>query len=67
MASIQSPSLQNPPTSGTVRFTTTAIDEEQEARLRRGTVSPDLKNMIAMRGILGRKGQSEGSLESSVI
>ncbi|EGG00229.1 uncharacterized protein MELLADRAFT_73217 [Melampsora larici-populina 98AG31] len=45
-----------------VRFEPNAIDqdEEEQARLRRGTVSPELKNQIALRSMLGRKAVEHG-------
>ncbi|KAG0148992.1 hypothetical protein CROQUDRAFT_360029 [Cronartium quercuum f. sp. fusiforme G11] len=43
-----------------VRFDSSAVDEDEETRLRRGTVSADLKNQIALRSLLGRKAVSLG-------
>jgi hypothetical protein len=40
-----------------VRFEQSNIDDEEEqAKLRRGSVSKDLRNQIALRGIIGRNG-----------
>ncbi|WAQ89493.1 hypothetical protein PtA15_11A182 [Puccinia triticina] len=52
-----SPSTDTP----RVRFEKNNVDdEEEEARLRRGSVSKDLRNQIALRGIIGRNAVSQG-------
>ncbi|PLW33688.1 hypothetical protein PCASD_10297 [Puccinia coronata f. sp. avenae] len=44
-----------------VRFEQSNIDDEEEqAKLRRGSVSKDLRNQIALRGIIGRNAVSQG-------
>ncbi|EFP81140.1 hypothetical protein PGT21_011018 [Puccinia graminis f. sp. tritici] len=51
------------PTADTprVRFEpSNANDEDEQARLRRGSVSKDLRNQIALRGIIGRNAVSQG-------
>jgi len=53
----------HPPTSGSarVRFQPTKVDDEEEqAKIRRGSVSKDLRNQIALRGMIGRNAVSQG-------
>ncbi|KAI9615847.1 hypothetical protein H4Q26_011098 [Puccinia striiformis f. sp. tritici PST-130] len=50
--------LTSPPR---VRFDQANVEEEEEqTRLRRGSVSKDLRNQIALRGIIGRNAVSQG-------
>lgn len=57
------PSHPPPPPSGSprVRFQPDkADDEDEQARIRRGSVSKDLRNQIALRGMIGRNAVSQG-------
>jgi len=53
--------LSPSPETPRVRFEQSHVDDEEEqARLRRGSVSKDLRNQIALRGIIGRNAVSQG-------